>query len=136
MIWIQAFLQRAAGALERRYTLAAATAGRPFYTVALDASPWGLGAVLADATALLSYFAAPLRDEGARIFGHALGDSAGQQTWEAVVALEAVRTWRARLADPARTWAVCTDSASTLHLIFSMKAKGRGPGIIARELAL
>ena len=62
----------------------------------LDASPWGLAGVLTINGTPREYFADAITEADLQRFGHALGDAAGQQTWESLAALVAVRTWRAQ----------------------------------------
>ena len=78
-------------------------------------------------TAPLAYFA----DKIAELDAHE-----GQQTWKALVILIALRYlrhlwWQSRIR-----LAVCADNIAALTLLCRLKASGRGPSIIAREIAL
>ena len=68
--------------------------------------------------------------------GQPLGESAGQQTWEALAVLVALRAWAHRWQGRRVVLRVRSDSVSALTLVLAAKAKGRGPAIIAREVAL
>eukprot|EP00972_Heterocapsa_arctica_P018576 2744264-Heterocapsa_arctica.AAC.1 len=62
----------------------------------LDASPWGLGGVLQEDDVFIEYFSDALTNADATRFSHALGESQGQQTWEALAVLVALRLWAPR----------------------------------------
>ena len=63
-------------------------------------------------------------------------DPAGQQTWEALCMLIALRVWKRFWLDSVSFLTTKTDNMTTLMLITKLKASGRGPAIVARELAL
>ena len=48
--------------------------------VKLDASPWGLGAWLLLNGRIVAWLSSALSAEDEAVFGHAIGESAGQQT--------------------------------------------------------
>ena len=103
----------------------------------LDASPWrGLGGILRISDRFVAYFSDPLSSEDVARFEHPIGASSGQQTWECLAVLAALRMWLA----PHREVRVClrvrSDSTTALRLLLTLKASGAGPNFIGRELAL
>ena len=71
-----------------------------------------------------------------RRFGVELGDPAGQQLWEALSCLTAVRAWLPRWSESRLRLEVRGDSVSMLALVVALRPKGAGLALIARELAL
>ena len=104
--------------------------------IVTDASPWGLGAVLLADNRPIAWIASAISAEDVDAFGFKIGDCAGQQTWECLAMLIASRHWH-MFWMTRRVVLVCrADNVSVLTLVAAMKAKGKGPNIIARELAL
>ena len=98
----------------------------------LDASPWGVGAALHVNDRCIAGFASELTDLEAELMGHAIGDPAGQHTWEALAHFVVVRGWRATIfSDAIRS--VVNDRMATLSWLLQVKARGRGPAMIVRE---
>jgi hypothetical protein len=104
--------------------------------ITMDASPWGLGAFLRIDYVVVSYIVSALDQHDLQIFGYELGDAAGQQTWECLIALVALRAWHQYWSNCTACLAVRSDSMGALYMLLKMKSKGHGPGLIARELAL
>ena len=102
----------------------------------MDASTRGLGAYLVEDGVLQEFFYSDLSDTDAAICGHRLGCSDGQQTWEALVALVALRIWSPRWRNKRSCLRVLGDSVTAMVLLLKLKAKGAGPALIAREIAL
>ena len=134
--WMLKFLEGVAGSLTRTYLLSAHMGLGDKFTIITDASPWGMGGVLLSETAPIKYFALPLSKEDIKLFEFQIGDHRGQQVWESLCMLIALRLWKSYWFD--RPTVLCTkaDNVTTLVLISCLKAKGGGTGIIARELAL
>ena len=102
----------------------------------VDASPWGLGAVLLYDGKPAEFFANAVSDVDCRILGFKRGSSAGQQSCEALAVLVALRHWAQQWSGRRCTVAVQSDSVSALTLMVHCQARGKGPAVIARELAL
>ena len=64
------------------------------------------------------------------------GGSEGQQAWEGLAILAALRLWSWVWRDCRISLAVRSDSVSALVMLVKMKADGFGVGIISREIAL
>ena len=91
--WLQAFLRRYHGALERRWRFDYDRNQGITITLILDASPFGLGGVLLIDGQIAAWFADALTSHDERTHGHAIGEDTGQQTWESLVVLVAVKLW-------------------------------------------
>ena len=105
-------------------------------SIKIDASPWGLGALLLLGGRPKEYFASKLTPEDEQLFGHRVGDPAGQQTWECLCALVSLLVWTRFWQRSCVVLEVVSDNVSLLTLLFSFKASGEGPAKVAREVAL
>jgi hypothetical protein len=136
LTWMISFLQGISGSLERTY-LTNVRKGRCEKVVIIsDASPWGLGAVLIVNGRPKSFFHDALSPIDETTFHHTIGDAAGQQTWEALAQLVALRMWKQYWVERPTELTCKADSVSALTLLLKLKASGSGPNLIARELAL
>ena len=136
LTWLLAFISHTTGSVCRTYRLEHFLGLGVAVVITFDASPWGLGAVLKQGDTITHYISCPLTKEDADHFGHPLGDPRGQQTWEALALLVAMRSWadiwqRSRVHLTAKG-----DSVSALSLLTNLKSRGAGSNAIARELAL
>ena len=102
----------------------------------MDASPWGLGAVLFVDGRPQRWLASPLTEADVQTLGHPLGSSTGQQTWECLVLLVSLREWLPAWQLERAHLEVRSDSVAALTMAMHLKVYGTGPGIIARELAM
>ena len=69
-------------------------------------------------------------------FGHAVGADTGQQTWEALTMLVALRTWRHVWAQGRACLTIQGDSITALYLLADTKSRSATNVHIAREVAL
>ena len=89
-----------------------------------------------DNGALLEYFSSPLTAADARKFQVEIGSDEGQQTWEALAMLVALRHWGGAHWQRSRcTLEVAGDNMSALILLTDLKNKSRSINIVARGLA-
>jgi hypothetical protein len=102
----------------------------------LDASPWGIGGYLTENGSIVSWFSSALSVSERAALNISLGDCAAQQTVEALAALVALRSWSSRWKGLQPTIRVRSDSISALTIVLKLKTRGKGPGIIARDMAL
>ena len=100
----------------------------------LDASPWGLGGVLICGERALGYFASPLSRHDERRFGKSIGDNQGQQIWEALCVLVALRAWMKQWSAVRVLLTLKSDNMSAL--VMAGKLKITSSTLIAREVAL
>ena len=136
LIWIAALLADAEYCLERRFTLDAFQGRGTSVIMCLDASPWGLGGFLTEDDVIVSWFASPIGEIEQTLLDINVADCACQQTVEALAVLAALRCWSGRWKGKPVVLRVKSDSISALVLTLNLKTRGRGAGVVARELAL
>jgi hypothetical protein len=133
---MNSLLCTSAGKISRSYDLAPYLGLGKQVTMDLDASPWGIGGYLTEDGTIVSWFSSSLSAAELAALGIALGDCAAQQTVEALAALVALRSWSQRWIGLQPTIRVRSDSVSALTIVLKLKTRGKGPGIIARDMAL
>ena len=136
LCWMNAMLATSSGKIVRKYDLAPYLKQGRQVTMDLDASPWGIGGYLTEDGKIVSWFASALSGAELVALGISLGDCAAQQTVEALAALVALRSWSSRWLGLQPTIRVRSDSISALTIVLKLKTKGKGPGIVARDMAL
>mgnify|MGYP003341758329 CR=1 FL=1 len=138
LYWIKAFLEGSSGSLHRTFSVDTYMGAGMFIEVTLDASPWGLGGILQENGQIVSWFASDLSDFDFKFFGFQVGEAAGQQCWEALAALVALRVWKTRWRDQHARLTVRGGSVAMLAVLMKFKAptSSRSLGIIAREVAI
>jgi len=136
LVWIQAFLAAEGDMITRTYTSDAYFGQGLKVEIDLDASPWGLGGILRVQNRFEAYFADPIGQFDTEKFGFNIGDCKGQQTWECLATLVAMRLWMSQWRDRRICLRVRSDSTTALRLLLSLKSTGSGPNFIGREIAL
>ena len=136
--WIRAFLDGTAGAPLRRqcYLRDSKFAGR--YSVAVDASPWGIGAILIDGTRPVARVDDCVQPDDARRFGLTIGESAGQALLEGLAALVALRvfaSWHGWGAGTPAQVTLKSDSKAALGVALKQASPDARLNAVARELA-
>ena len=95
LAWLTQFWQGCKGTIVRDYPL---VTPRPSHTISTDASPWGIGGILQDASGnIVSYFFDALTLEDASQLQGKIGEPASQTTWELLAVVVALRCWGPRL---------------------------------------
>ena len=131
-----AFLKGAAGSRCRVYRLSAYLQECDKVAIVTDASPQGIGAYLIINGVIKEYAFGPLTKRDEYILRVKRGGSEGQQAWEGLAILAALRLWCWVWRESRISLAVRSDSVSALVMLVKMKADGFGVGIISREIAL
>ena len=86
---------------------------------------------------IVAYFSSALGPFDVKFFKLALGDAAGQQVWETMAVLQALRLWRAHWRHVRARLSVKTDNYTALAAVAYLKSKtGTMVARLARELAL
>lgn len=134
--WLAAFLQRQRGALSITYSLDAYLNRGPPVRIVGDASPWGMGAYLVQGQAITAWYATAISPWEAALFGTEIGSHTGQQLWEALNLLIALRLWKSVWKEQRARLEVRADNVSALTLVTHLRARGVATNLIARELAL
>ena len=101
----------------------------------LDASPFGLGGVLCINGVPVTYFTSPLDANDERIHGQTIGDSVGQQAWECLVVLVALKAWYSTWIAKRANITIKGDNISALAMASRMKL-GPTASFIGKELSL
>ena len=100
----------------------------------LDASPYGFGGVLTKNTKVVSWFATSISDGYVAIHRHHRGDNKGQQTWESLCVLIAVRCWAKCWVNTKAT--ITLKSYNMMALAVAAKLKSSVSTLMSKELAL
>ena len=132
--WIIKFLTINNHVLTRRWSFQEYSEERARLTATLDASPWGLGGVLQLDGKIISWFATPLTRHDERIHKRRIGCAKGQQVWECLCFLVALRVWKEFWADRKLSITIRSDNLAALFLGAQMKFKASA--LVAKEVAL
>ena len=112
------------GALSRSYYLTEFLGEGEHMNDTIDASPARLGGWLV------------IDNVDKRILGRSTVSLEGQQLWEALSVLVALRLWAPYWNRKRVRLRVRGDNVSSLMMVVKMKSAGEGTGLIAREMAL
>ena len=103
--------------------------------IVTDASPYGIGGFYIIDGIIIGYFMDSVNPDDLTRLG-VVDAEKGQQCWEALSILVALRIWHQLWAEGRLTLAVKSDNMTALTLVNTLKAKGGGLRIIACEMAL
>ena len=131
-----AFLSGARGTLRITYRLSDYLGEGSKIEVVVDASPTDVGGFLVEDGTITEYFDDVITQDDERILNANTGDSTGQQVWEALAVLCALRLWADKWSERRIQLRVTGDSVSALTMVVKTQARGEGTALIARELAL
>ena len=84
---------------------------------------------------IVSWFSVPLTEFDAAYFNCPIGDSKGQQVWEALAILVALRFWRSSWLGTRPVLEVKSDNVAALTLLATLKSSPTS-NVVAREIAL
>ena len=132
----KAFLFRQQGSLVRIFRIDAYFSRGDKIQFVLDASPWGLGGILKINNEPKSWYASPLSSHDVLMFKCKIGDPEGQQTWESLNVLVALRIWRAHWLGVRAVLEVKADNVTALSMLAKLKGSTPNLNVIAREMAL
>jgi len=120
----------------RVFTLSAFLRTGTVVEIGTDASLWGMGGWLSINGAITHYFASPISKDDSRILP--VEGKKGQQVWECLAILVAIRLWAHLWAQDRMILRVRGDNIGALTLLVKLRPPTKSPamGIIARELAL
>ena len=91
--WLEAFLEGQSGTIIRSFSICNYSGSGPHLRLITDACPWGMGGVFTVDMWIVGWFATQITAYVVELFGHAIGDPAGQQTWEALAILIGLRRY-------------------------------------------
>ena len=137
LAWLDLFLSGVRGTLVRTFSLDTWSNVTQPILITLDASPWGLGGIMEVQGNIVSFFSSPLTNVDSQILGHAIGEASGQQVWESLSALVALRAWKSYWTKVRAKLLIRGDSVAMLTMVLCLKpSRSYGLGLLARELAL
>ena len=134
--WILAFLNAEKGSIIRVFTLQAYRGRGTVVRISTDACPWGIGGVLYIGGVPTSWFSSELTTEDFVRFGYEKGDPSGQQCWEALGVLVAMRLWSSQWKRVRIVLEVRADNITALTMLTSQRGRGPALTLLSRELAL
>ena len=123
------------GPLARTFHLQAHNQGAVI-TIATDACPWGMGAILVVNGVIMAYFAIRIARQDELILRTPAASADGQQVWEALTTLIALRVWAPIWRHRRVRLRMRTDNMTAIALVQHLKGKGFALSSIAREMAL
>ena len=94
LVWVRAFLDGTVGSLHREFYLSSYLRSVPCISITLDASPWGIGGILAQNNIDQEYFYERIEPKVADFLKVPIGDASAQQAFEALAILVALRLWK------------------------------------------
>ena len=133
LVWLHAFFDRV-GAGELARTFDFWPAPREAWTISVDASPWGFGAILQRGGRIEAWLADRIQNADLRRFRAVRGESKHMTLWEALAILVAVRAWVP--ADSRIVIEVRSDSMGALRMALKLASPTPELNKVAQELAL
>ena len=133
--WLQAFLQRECGHMERIFSIDAFFNRHIALEVTTDASPWGIGGWVSLSGKPLSWFAAEVSQLDALHLQREWGTHLAQQAFEALAILVAVRQWKRLWQQRRVSLRIRSDNVGALTVASALKGRGSALTLVARELA-
>ena len=134
--WLLAFLTHRRGTLVRCYALRHHFNECPPSVIAFDASALGLGAILLRDGTVTHFLSDPIGPLDEAMLGVAAGDENGQQLWEALALLVALRAWREVWSAGRSHLTMEGDSMTALYMLLDVTTRSDINVTIAREIAL
>ena len=134
--WILAFLEMEGTGVIRTVPLSAYLESAAALTFVTDASPWGLGAVALRHGIPIRYLISDLTRHDYERYHHQEGEASGQQVWEALIILVAMRAWRDLWCEGKFTICLQGDNVTALLMALRLQSPPGGVKEVARELAL
>ena len=134
--WFRIFFSLTGGFVERDFDVRCYMSLDLQLEIVLDASPWSLGGILLINGVCQEFFASALSNLDETLFSQAIGSPDGQQVWESLAALVALRLWRPIWGRHSLTLRVKGDSMTMLSLIVNLRPSTPQLGLIGREIAL
>ena len=133
--WLAIFLEAEPGALRRSWELDHFRTPASSLTMVLDASPFGFGGALYEEGRPVAFFHDIIDDHDQRIHHHKRGDHKGQQVWECLVVLIALRVWKDRWVKRRSSITIRSDNMSALALACRLKTSAASR-LIGKEIAM
>ena len=136
LYWFFVFFGSSPRVLTRRFTLESHLNRGVLIMFTTDASPWGIGGFFSQGSYIIAYFYDVISKHDQEILGCTAGDSKGQQVFECLATLVALRLWKAFWHSRRVRLMVRADNVTTLTLVRKLRVKGPALTKIAQEMAL
>jgi hypothetical protein len=134
--WLRAFFCSNIDGFTRDFRLIEYIGGGDVIEIGTDASPWGLGGWLSINGKITRHFSDSITSYDESLFGVKIGSPVGQQIWECLAVLVALKLWAASFLQQRMSLQVRGDNVGALVLLIKMRPKTAQLAIIAREMAL
>jgi hypothetical protein len=134
--WFQKCFKGEGIKIERFFTIDAFNRTGTVVEIGTDASPWGLGGWLIIDHEIKSYFASPITQQDVEKFGFQIGDPKGQQLFEALAILVAIKLWTQHWRQDRIVLKIRGDNVTALMQLVKLRPANPAHAIIARELGL
>ena len=136
LLWLQEFLLQNQGEIVRVFEYENYFAATEVVQITADASPFGFGAWLQIHGVITAWFADDISATDELVLDRKRGSHEGQQAFEALVLLVALRLWQTHFRKQRTVLSVRSDNVGALTVIASLKGSGHSLNLVARELAL
>ena len=134
--WILAFIQRQQGTVTRLFTYDSCFGITAPIEITTDASIWGIGGWIAVAGTPIAYFTQAIATHDETVLGHKRGEHEGQQAFEALALLVAIRLWAPLWKHKRVRLIIRNDNVGALTVFAACKGKSIPMNAVAREYAL
>jgi len=134
--WFIAFFEGSGGFIQRQFDLDFFRPGLSDVEIVIDASPWGLAGILLLDGHPVEYFHDAINDMDTEKFNYDIGSPDGQQVWESLAALIAVKLWQPHWAKRTTKLRLKGDSMTMLSLVVNLRPSTPQLAIIGQEMAL
>ena len=145
--WCRAFFLGEGPIVQRFFSVASYTRSGTRVEIGTDASPWGLGGYLSVNNTVVRYFASAISEDDCSKYKFVIGDTKGQQLWEALAVLVAIDLWGSKCLLERVLLSVKSDNVAALTLLTKMrpssshdehgnKVPNTTMAVVARELAM
>ena len=136
ILWLLTFLRGEHAGIRRVYSVRGFQKQLPMVTITWDASPFGMGSTLQLDGVFVEYFAIEITADDENILGVAAGQHEGQQTWEALAGLVALRHWAQHWHGQRARLQIRSDNVGALVMLTKLKGGSKALTLIAREYSL
>ena len=136
LCWLRAFVKGQQGTVKRLFSYESCFGLASPLLITTDASVYGIGGWISLNGVPIAWFSDDLRDDDFSVLGHGFGDNRGQQAFESLALLVAVRTWSALWRDRRVKLALRSDNLGALSIFSAFKGAEGAMNLVAREFAL
>ena len=136
LTWFHAFFKGKTPGIVRHFSTTEFFRAGDIIELGTDASPWGLGGWITLNGVVFEHFSSPVTSHDTDLYKFDAGSHLGQQVWEALAILVALRLWAVFVRDKRMIIKVRGDNIGSLTLLIKLRPSSPAQGIVAREIAL